>query len=106
MFDIGAGEFIVIALVALLIVGPERLPALARQWVQTLRAVRQQAATARADLQASVGADVAEVTDLLRQADPRRLFTDESAQRQQPERSTAKPARNEPLAPAWDPDTP
>ena len=106
MFDIGAGEFIVIALVALLIVGPERLPALARQWVQTLRAVRQQAATARADLQASVGTDVAEVADLLRQSDPRRLFSEDIAGAAQPERAPAKPTRSEPLAPLWDPDTP
>ena len=106
MFDIGAGEFIVIALVALLIIGPERLPTVARQWVQTLRAVRQQAATARADLQASVGTDVADVADLLRQSDPRRLFSDEPAGRREPEQSAAKASRPEPLAPAWDPDTP
>jgi len=40
VFDIGAGEFIVIALVALLIIGPERLPAMAKQWTATLRAIR------------------------------------------------------------------
>ena len=105
MFDIGAGEFIVIALVALLIVGPERLPTLARQWTTTLRAVREQAAKARADLQDSVGADVAEVADMLRQADPRRFF-DADVDVQSPQSGSGTSQRNAPTAPAWDADTP
>lgn len=107
MFDIGAGEFIVIALVALLIVGPERLPALARQWAGTVRAIRDQAARARADLQDSVGADVNEVADMIRQADPRRLLNADDAQSSRAaDRETGALRRTSPPAPAWDADTP
>lgn len=106
MFDIGAGEFIVIALVGLLIVGPERLPALARQWVHTLRAVRQHAASARADLQESVGADVSEVSAFLREANPRRMFTDAADAEPAAGASGAPARRSEPSAPLWDADTP
>jgi sec-independent protein translocase protein TatB len=103
MFDIGAGEFIVIAIVALLVVGPERLPALARQWTSTLRAVREQAAKARTDLQDSVGADVANVADMLRQADPRRILNDGVLG--QPTTVQAQSVTPAP-APLWDADTP
>lgn len=107
MFDIGAGEFIVIALVALLIVGPERLPTIARQWAGTLRAIREQAARARADLQDSVGADVKDVADLIRQADPRRLLdADDAPSQGQANRQTARTSSSVPPAPAWDADTP
>jgi len=107
VFDIGAGEFIVIALVALLIVGPERLPSIARQWTGTLRAIREQAARARADLQDSVGADVNDVVDLMRQADPRRLLdADIEQQSGQVNRPSARASSSVPPAPAWDADTP
>jgi sec-independent protein translocase protein TatB len=104
VFDIGAGEFIVIALVALLIIGPERLPAMAKQWTATLRAIREQAARARTDLQDSVGADVAEVADLIRQADPRRILDGDSRGTTNSDAATVR--RSTPAAPDWDPDTP
>ena len=50
MFDIGIGEVVVIAVVALLVFGPDRLPAMARQWRDFMRNVREQATRARADL--------------------------------------------------------
>ena len=99
VFDIGAGEFIVIVVVALLIVGPERLPQLARQWVSLVQGLRSQAARARDDLRDSVGADVADVTQFLREADPRRILDEPTATAPSP-----KPAR--PTAPLWDADTP
>lgn len=47
MFDIGFGELVVIAIVALLVVGPERLPELVRDAGRWLRAVRRFAAETR-----------------------------------------------------------
>lgn len=40
MFDIGFWELVVIAVIALLVVGPERLPALVREGGRWLRAAR------------------------------------------------------------------
>lgn len=99
MFDIGAGEFIVIVIVALLIVGPDRLPQLARQWVSFIQGLRAQAARARDDLRDSVGGDVSEVAQFLREADPRRILDEPG----QPARQ-ARPVQ--PPAPVWDADTP
>ena len=98
MFDIGAGEFIVILVIGLLIVGPERLPQLARQWVGLVQGLRSQASRARDDLRDSVGADVTEVTQFLRDADPRRILDEPNPP------VHARPAR--PPAAVWDADTP
>jgi sec-independent protein translocase protein TatB len=47
MFDIGFGELVVVAVVALLVVGPERLPELVRDASGWLRAVRRFATETR-----------------------------------------------------------
>lgn len=99
MFDIGAGEFIVIAVIALLVVGPERLPQLAKQWVSLVQGIRAQATRAREDLRDSVGGDVAQVTEFLREADPRRILEESTGNA-----ATVRPVR--PPAPLWDADTP
>ena len=48
LFDIGPGEFLVIAVVGLLIVGPERLPKMLAEAVRWLRVLRDQAVKAGA----------------------------------------------------------
>ena len=50
MFGIGTGELMIIALVALIVLGPERLPKAARfagLWVRRARAPRKKKAAAR-----------------------------------------------------------
>ncbi len=63
MFNIGFGEFLVIAIVLIIVVGPDRLPALMRTVGKTIRGVRQ----ASHDLRTSVGLDELMHQDLLRQ---------------------------------------
>ena len=46
MFDIGMGEFLVIAVIAVLILGPDRLPKAIAEGSRWLRALRDQAANA------------------------------------------------------------
>ena len=55
MFGIGGSEFIIIALVALFIFGPDRLPGVAKQAARLLRDVRRWTTKARADLTDTLG---------------------------------------------------
>ena len=57
MFDIGMGEFLVIALVAVLILGPERLPKAVAEGAKWLRVLRDQAANARREITAAADLD-------------------------------------------------
>ena len=55
VFDIGALEFVVLAVAALFIFGPERLPDMARQAARGLRQLRGMAANARRELSRELG---------------------------------------------------
>ena len=62
MFDIGLPELFVIALIALIVFGPERLPEMAAQFGKWVAAIRAQASTATAELKKS--ADIAGLSDI------------------------------------------
>lgn len=57
MFDIGAGEIVVIAIVGLLVFGPDRLPEMARQAGGWVRDLRKMVASARMEMSGSLGVD-------------------------------------------------
>ncbi len=67
LFDIGPGEFLVIAIVGLLIVGPEKLPKMLAEGVKWLRLLRDQAVKARSEIVAAADFDPS-VTDELRRS--------------------------------------
>jgi sec-independent protein translocase protein TatB len=67
LFDIGPGEFLVIAIVAVLIVGPEKLPKMVAEGVKWLRVLRDQAANARREIVSAADFDPA-ITDELRRS--------------------------------------
>jgi sec-independent protein translocase protein TatB len=71
MFGIGFGELVVIAFLAVLVFGPDRLPDLAKQAGQMARKVRNFANNARDELRTELGPEFAdlELTDL----DPREI---------------------------------
>lgn len=71
MFGIGLPELAVIALVAMIVLGPERLPVVARQAGQLLRQGRRMARNARDDLREELGPDYADLE--LRDLDPRTI---------------------------------
>lgn len=54
MFDIGLWEIVLIAIVFLFIMGPERLPGAARQAAQFVRAVRQWVFRLRQEMQGEI----------------------------------------------------
>ncbi|RBY74869.1 translocase [Geodermatophilus sp. TF02-6] len=73
MFDsIGWGEIVVLALAALFIFGPERLPHLAKDAATGLKKVREAITGVRAQVDETLGEDLAHLRDLdLRQYHPR-----------------------------------
>ena len=55
MLDIGAGEFIALAVVALIVLGPEKLPRYAAEAARMLARLREVATSARADVRRELG---------------------------------------------------
>ena len=78
MLDIGLGEVIVIAILALLVFGPDRLPKVASDAARTLRQVRQMAMAARKDLADAAGLDqddeLGQAVRDIQELDPRRAL--------------------------------
>jgi sec-independent protein translocase protein TatB len=71
VFGVGLTELAVIAFVAILVFGPDRLPDLARQAAQIVRQVRRMANNARDELRAELGPEYADLE--LRDLDPREI---------------------------------
>jgi len=69
VFGIGFGEFVVIAVLAVLVFGPDRLPELAKQAGQFVRKLRTFANNARDELRSELGPDYADLE--LKDLDPR-----------------------------------
>ncbi len=69
MFDINVWEIIAIAVIALLVFGPDKLPGLAADAVRLLREVRKMATGARQDLKESLGPELGDMN--LSDLDPR-----------------------------------
>ncbi len=109
MFDIGIGEILLMAVVGLLIFGPERLPHAAADAAKWLKQIRAMASGARQDLADSAGVDLGDTVDTLKSLQefhPRRLaasILDDSAGAP---KATPPPAEAPPAAPrpAFDPD--
>ena len=76
--SIGWGEIAVIALAALFIFGPDRLPTLARDASRGLRRARSAIRDVRGQMDDVLGDDLAELRDLdLRRYHPRTLIRDQ-----------------------------
>ena len=67
MGDIGMGEFLVIAVIAVLILGPDKLPKAIATVVQWTRVLRVQAANARREIVAAAELDPS-ITDEIKQS--------------------------------------
>jgi sec-independent protein translocase protein TatB len=71
VFDVGLVEMAVIAFVAILVFGPDRLPDLARQAGRFLKQLRTMANNARDELRTELGPEYADLE--LRDLDPRNI---------------------------------
>jgi sec-independent protein translocase protein TatB len=113
--DIGAGEFIALAILALIILGPEKLPRYAAEAARFLRRLRAMANDARADVRRELGPEFGDLS--LRDLNPRSVvrkhlldpvdldpLDDDGPRRRSPARRTD--AGGAPSAPPpYDPDT-
>jgi sec-independent protein translocase protein TatB len=72
MFNIGPMEFLVLAIVAVIVLGPDRLPGLAKDAARMLRTLRDMATGARQQLRDELGPELADLgIDELRNLNPR-----------------------------------
>jgi sec-independent protein translocase protein TatB len=71
VFDVGAGEVIGLAVVALVVVGPEKLPRYAADAARMLRQVRKLASEARDEVTRELGPELKDLD--LSDLDPRQL---------------------------------
>lgn len=90
MFDVGLMELAVIALVAVIALGPERLPDLARQAAVFARKVRALAHSARDELRSELGPDYADLQ--LRDLDPRTIVRKHIVEAMAEEEARERPA--------------
>ena len=98
MFGINGAEFLVIAVVALLVIGPERLPKYAAQLGRMVREARRMASGAREQVRAEMGPEFDDVDWRKldpRQFDPRRIVREALLEDEHPPArpSMTKPAR-------------
>ncbi|HWL37400.1 MAG TPA: Sec-independent protein translocase protein TatB [Frankiaceae bacterium] len=103
MFDnLGWAELAVLAVVAMLVFGPERLPKVAADAGRLIRELRRMASGVTTDIKNEMGIDL----DEIRRLDPRRFFDEDLDPA--PAARAAAPAAASPLAPGdpapFDPD--
>ena len=94
MFNLGAGEAAVIGLVAVVVLGPERLPRAAQEVGRVLRHLRGIAQEAKDELRAELGPEV----DDIRSLDPRRMIREHLLADEPPRTASVSGP------PPWDPD--
>jgi sec-independent protein translocase protein TatB len=71
VLDIGAGEFLALGVVAVIVLGPERLPRYAAEAARVVRKVRRLADDARAEVSKELGPEFGDVS--LRDLNPRTM---------------------------------
>jgi len=106
MFGVGLPELAVIAFVAVLVFGPDKLPEFARQAGRMARKVREFANDARDELREELGPDFADLD--FKDLDPRTIVRKHIIEAMNEDPDGAVPAAVAPLAegelPPWDED--
>jgi sec-independent protein translocase protein TatB len=103
VLDIGFGELVVIAILALLVFGPDRLPKVASDAARTLRQVREMASAARRDLADAAGLqedpELAAAVRDIRDLDPRRALRGLADETPAPAAGAPRPVAAPPTSP-------
>ena len=108
MFDIGLGEFLGIAVVALLVLGPDKLPKFAADAARFIKQVRRMASAAQKDVRRELGPELQGISldDLNpRTALRKHLLDDVDLDKDVDENGRAKEAPKGRVPPPFDPDT-
>ena len=95
MFGINGPEFLVIALIAVLVIGPERLPRYAAELGKMVKQARRMASGAREQVRAELGPEFDDVDWRKldpRQYDPRRIVREALADDDPPVKPARRPA--------------
>ncbi len=102
MFNIGPMELLVLVVVGLIVLGPDRLPGLARDAARMLRTLREMATGARTQLRDELGPEFADLDlDDFRRLNPRTalqraILGDEDLRDLDPRRSVREAMRDDP----------
>lgn len=104
MFGVGLPEFAVLAFVAVLVFGPDKLPELARQAGSLVRQVRKMANAARDELREELGPDYADLE--LRDLDPRNIVKKHIAEVLEDDDEPAPPRQRRGQRPLGDGEVP
>ena len=91
MFGSGGSEFLVLLLLALIVVGPERLPGYAENLGRWVRSARGYVGTAKQRVTAETGLDWEELDP--RRYDPRRIVREALVDEPEPVGPTSRPTR-------------
>ncbi|HEY3438208.1 MAG TPA: Sec-independent protein translocase TatB [Actinotalea sp.] len=94
MFGINGSEFLILLVIAVIVVGPERLPSYAEQLAGWVRRLREFAGTARERVASELGEEVSDVDWASldpRRYDPRRIVREALMEELAPPVSLAKP---------------
>lgn len=91
MFGVGLAEMALIAFVAVIVFGPDRLPDLARQAGQMVRKAKQFANAARDELREELGPEYADLE--LRDLDPRTIVRKHIIEAMEDAEEDARPKR-------------
>jgi sec-independent protein translocase protein TatB len=89
VFGIGFSELLVIAFVAVLVLGPDRLPGVAKQAAQLVKQLKKFADNARDELRSELGPEFADLE--LRDLDPREIVRKHIAEALAEEEAAARP---------------
>lgn len=77
MFDVGLGELLILAVLALFVFGPDKLPKVAAQAGTWVRQLREHAGKAQQDLKDSAGIDVSSFSEdinAIKELHPKRII--------------------------------
>ncbi|WP_129359984.1 MULTISPECIES: twin-arginine translocase TatA/TatE family subunit [Micrococcaceae] len=102
MFGINGAEFLVLAVIVFVVIGPERMPEYARQLKDLIKSLRRTAMEAKDDMKDTLGPELSDINWRAydpRQYDPRRivreaLLEDDEELKQEQTQASTPPATN------------
>ncbi len=105
MMGINGPEFLIIAVLVLLIVGPDRLPQVAKEGATWLKKIVHYIRDAKDSLTSEFGDEIEELKDFdPRQYDPRRIVQEAMREPRPRKSSPAAPPRDPDALPPFDPE--